>query len=89
MTLPAWAPNRLIQAVGRLDYPHLPSWVRGDDLPALPGAKPRDRSRGDRDANPGEQRGRLRFAKAHGFLEVEAYLLPGGTIPFVELRLDR
>jgi hypothetical protein len=36
-----------------------------------------------------EQRGRLRFAKAPGFLEVEAYLLPGGTIPFVELRLDR
>ena len=30
----------------------------------------------------------LRFAKAHGFVEVETYLLPGDTIPFVELRLD-
>ena len=25
----------------------------------------------------------LRFAKAHGFVEVETYLLPGDTIPFV------
>jgi GNAT superfamily N-acetyltransferase len=30
----------------------------------------------------------LRFATAHGFVEVETYLLPGDTIPFVELRLD-
>ncbi|WP_460663564.1 GNAT family N-acetyltransferase [Kribbella swartbergensis] len=30
----------------------------------------------------------LRFAKAHGFVEVETYLLPGDTIPFVELRLE-
>ena len=29
----------------------------------------------------------LRFAKAQGFVEVETYLLPGDTIPFVELRL--
>ncbi|NIK61703.1 GNAT family N-acetyltransferase [Kribbella shirazensis] len=29
----------------------------------------------------------LRFAKKHGFVEVETYLLPGDTIPFVELRL--
>jgi GNAT superfamily N-acetyltransferase len=29
----------------------------------------------------------LRFAKAHGFTEVETYLLPGDTIPFIELRL--
>lgn len=29
----------------------------------------------------------LRFAQAHGFVEVETYLLPGDTIPFVELRL--
>jgi GNAT superfamily N-acetyltransferase len=29
----------------------------------------------------------VRFAKAHGFVEVETYLLPGDTIPFVELRL--
>jgi ribosomal protein S18 acetylase RimI-like enzyme len=29
----------------------------------------------------------LRFAKAHGFAEVETYLLPGDTIPFVHLRL--
>jgi GNAT superfamily N-acetyltransferase len=29
----------------------------------------------------------LRFAKAHGFAEVETYLLPGDTIPFIELRL--
>jgi GNAT superfamily N-acetyltransferase len=29
----------------------------------------------------------LRFAEAHGFVEVETYLLPGDTIPFVELRL--
>jgi len=30
----------------------------------------------------------VRFAKAHGFVEVETYLLPGDTVPFVELRLD-
>ncbi|WP_433166993.1 GNAT family N-acetyltransferase [Kribbella sp. CA-247076] len=30
----------------------------------------------------------LRFAKAHGFIEVETYLLPGDTIPFIELRLE-
>lgn len=30
----------------------------------------------------------LRFATAHGFVEVETYLLPGDSIPFVELRLD-
>ncbi|TCC36097.1 GNAT family N-acetyltransferase [Kribbella speibonae] len=29
----------------------------------------------------------VRFAKAHGFVEVETYLLPGDTIPFIELRL--
>lgn len=29
----------------------------------------------------------LRFAKAHGFTEVETYLLPGDTIPFIELHL--
>ncbi|MFI7061410.1 GNAT family N-acetyltransferase [Kribbella sp. NPDC050124] len=31
----------------------------------------------------------LRFAKAHGFEEVETYLLPGDTIPFIELRLEQ
>jgi GNAT superfamily N-acetyltransferase len=30
----------------------------------------------------------LRFAKSHGFTEVETYLLPGDTIPFIELRLE-
>jgi GNAT superfamily N-acetyltransferase len=30
----------------------------------------------------------LRFAKAHGFVEVETYLLPGDTIPFIELHLE-
>lgn len=29
----------------------------------------------------------LAFAEAHGFVEVERYVLPGDTIPFVELRL--
>lgn len=29
----------------------------------------------------------LQFAKSHGFEEVETYLLPGDTIPFIELRL--
>jgi GNAT superfamily N-acetyltransferase len=29
----------------------------------------------------------LRFAAARGFVEVETYLLPGDTVPFVELRL--
>jgi GNAT superfamily N-acetyltransferase len=29
----------------------------------------------------------LRFAEARGFAEVERYLLPGDTIPFVTLRL--
>ena len=30
----------------------------------------------------------LAFARAHGFVEVERYLLPGDTIAFVDLRLD-
>ncbi|MCC9306592.1 GNAT family N-acetyltransferase [Kitasatospora sp. RB6PN24] len=30
----------------------------------------------------------LRFAEAHGFVEVERYLLDGDTIPFVTLRLS-
>ncbi|MER5862815.1 GNAT family N-acetyltransferase [Kitasatospora sp. NPDC002040] len=30
----------------------------------------------------------LRFAGAHGFREVERYLLPGDTVRFVDLRLD-
>jgi GNAT superfamily N-acetyltransferase len=29
----------------------------------------------------------LRFAHRHGYVEVERYLLPGDTIPFVDLRL--
>lgn len=29
----------------------------------------------------------LRFAERHGFVEVERYVLPGDTIPFVTLRL--
>ncbi|MFC7548164.1 GNAT family N-acetyltransferase [Plantactinospora sp. GCM10030261] len=29
----------------------------------------------------------LRFALAHGFVEVERYVLPGDTIPYVTLRL--
>lgn len=29
----------------------------------------------------------LRFALAHGFVEVERYLLPDDSIPWVELRL--
>lgn len=29
----------------------------------------------------------LRFALARGFVEVERYVLPGDTIPFVALRL--
>ncbi len=29
----------------------------------------------------------LRFAVAHGFVEVERYLLPGDEVPFVTLRL--
>ena len=30
----------------------------------------------------------LRFAKSHGFTEVETYLLPGDTIPFIHLHLS-
>ncbi len=30
----------------------------------------------------------LAFAGKHGFVEVERYILPGDTIPFVSLRLD-
>ncbi|MFD5335072.1 GNAT family N-acetyltransferase [Streptomyces hawaiiensis] len=30
----------------------------------------------------------LRFAKKHGFVEIERYLLPGDTIPWVDLRLS-
>ncbi|MFG2979680.1 GNAT family N-acetyltransferase [Streptomyces sp. NPDC048258] len=29
----------------------------------------------------------LRFALAHGFVEVERYLLPGDTVPFIDLEL--
>jgi len=29
----------------------------------------------------------LRFARRHGFVETERYLLPGDTVPFVDLRL--
>ena len=29
----------------------------------------------------------LRFALAHGFVEVETYLLPGDTVPYTDLRL--
>ncbi|MCJ1676786.1 hypothetical protein MTF65_05370 [Streptomyces sp. APSN-46.1] len=29
----------------------------------------------------------LRFAVGHGFVEVERYLLPGDTVPFIDLRL--
>jgi len=29
----------------------------------------------------------LRFAQAHGFVEVERYLLPGDSVPFITLRL--
>ncbi|MDX3076524.1 GNAT family N-acetyltransferase [Streptomyces sp. NPDC088354] len=31
--------------------------------------------------------GGLRFAERHGFVEVERYVLPGDTVPFVTLRL--
>ncbi|MER6201968.1 GNAT family N-acetyltransferase [Streptomyces sp. NPDC001586] len=30
----------------------------------------------------------LRFAKKHGFVETERYLLPGDTIPWIDLRLS-
>lgn len=30
----------------------------------------------------------LRFAQSHGFTEIETYLLPGDTIPFIDLRLS-
>ena len=30
----------------------------------------------------------LRFAQKHGFVEIERYLLPGDTIPWIELRLS-
>ncbi|MEV1316356.1 GNAT family N-acetyltransferase [Micromonospora arborensis] len=29
----------------------------------------------------------LRFARQHGFVEIERYVLPGDTVPFVDLRL--
>jgi GNAT superfamily N-acetyltransferase len=29
----------------------------------------------------------LRFAKQHGFVEVDRYLLPGDSLPFIDLRL--
>ncbi|MCU7722614.1 GNAT family N-acetyltransferase [Actinoplanes sp. KI2] len=29
----------------------------------------------------------LRFARKHGFVEIDRYLLPGDVIPFVDLRL--
>jgi GNAT superfamily N-acetyltransferase len=30
----------------------------------------------------------LRFAQAHGFAEVERYVLPGDTVPYITLRLS-
>jgi GNAT superfamily N-acetyltransferase len=30
----------------------------------------------------------LRFAQAHGFVEVERYVLPGDTVPYITLRLS-
>lgn len=30
----------------------------------------------------------VRFAQAHGFVEVEQYVLPGGTIPYLTLQLS-
>ncbi len=30
----------------------------------------------------------LRFARKHGFVETERYLLPGDTIPWIDLRLS-
>ncbi|WP_433359529.1 N-acetyltransferase family protein [Actinoplanes sp. CA-142083] len=30
----------------------------------------------------------LRFALRHGFVEIERYLLPGDTVPFIELRRE-
>ncbi|WP_424216554.1 GNAT family N-acetyltransferase (plasmid) [Streptomyces sp. BI20] len=30
----------------------------------------------------------LRFARRHGFVETERYLLPGDTIPWIDLRLS-
>ena len=32
--------------------------------------------------------GGLAFAEAHGFVEVDRYLLPGDEVPFVDLRLS-
>lgn len=29
----------------------------------------------------------LRFALAHGFTETDRYLLPGATVPYIDLRL--
>ncbi|GAA0674746.1 hypothetical protein GCM10010193_29640 [Kitasatospora atroaurantiaca] len=29
----------------------------------------------------------LRFAQGHGFVEIERYLLPGDSVPFIDLRL--
>ncbi|MGW7018116.1 N-acetyltransferase family protein [Streptomyces decoyicus] len=31
----------------------------------------------------------LRFARKHGFVETERYLLPGDSIPWIDLRLSR
>jgi len=30
----------------------------------------------------------LRFAQKHGFVEIETYLLPGDTVPYIDLRLN-
>jgi hypothetical protein len=29
----------------------------------------------------------LRFAQKHGFVQIDRYLLPGDTIPWIDLRL--
>lgn len=30
----------------------------------------------------------LRFPRKHGCVEIERYVLPGGTVPYVDLRLS-
>jgi GNAT superfamily N-acetyltransferase len=30
----------------------------------------------------------LRFAEKHGFVEIERYLMPGDTVPFIDMRLS-
>ena len=76
--------------IARVLPEHRRQGLRRGDLPAL--SRERGRELGGNGIEThilATNEDGLRFAKAHGFTEVETYLLPGDTIPFIELHLGR